>query len=62
MVPTVFDKTQARGKKSIFRLKSYKNVAVNHLELIRDKLKIFLGAENSGLKWYTFQKWDRFHM
>ena len=62
MVPTVFDKTQARARKSIFCLKSYKNVAVNHLELIRDKLKILFGAENSGLKWYTFQKWDRFYM
>ena len=62
MVPTVFDKTQARARKSIFCVKSYKNVAVNHLELIRDKLKILFGAENSGLKWYTFQKWDRFYM
>ena len=62
MVPTVFDKTQSRGRKSIFRLKSYKNVVVNHLELIRDKLKFFFGAENSGLKWDTFQKWDRFYM
>ena len=51
MVPIVFDKTQARARKSIFCLKSYKNVAVNHLELIRDKLKILFGAENSGLKW-----------
>ena len=54
MVPTVFDKTQARARKSIFCLKSYKNVAQNHLELIRDKLKILFGAENSGLKWGTF--------
>ena len=51
MVPTVFDKTQAWARKSIFCLKSYKNVVVNHLELIRDKLKILFGAENSGLKW-----------
>ena len=51
MVPTVFDKTQARARKSIFCLKKYKNVVVNHLELIRDKLKILFGAENSGLKW-----------
>ena len=34
------DKTQARAR----------NVVVNHLELIRDKLKILFGAENSGLK------------
>ena len=46
MVPTVFDKTQARARKSIFCLKSYKNVAVNHLELIKDKLKILFGGEN----------------
>ena len=44
MVPTVFDKTQARARKSIFCVNSYKNVAVNHLELIRDKLKILFGA------------------
>ena len=49
MVPTVFDKTQARARKSIFCLKSYKNVVVNHLELIRDKLKIFFEGENLGL-------------
>ena len=49
MVPTVFDKTQARARKSIFCVKSYKNVALNHLELIRDKLKILFGGENSGL-------------
>ena len=42
MVPTVFNKTQARARKSIFRLKSYKNMVVNHLKLIRDKLKHFL--------------------
>ena len=40
MVPTVFDKTQARARKSIFCVNSYKNVAVNHFELKRDKLKI----------------------
>ena len=51
MVPTVFDKTQAQARKSILCLKSYKNVVVNHLELIRDKLKILFEAENSGLKW-----------
>ena len=50
MLPTVFDKTQARARKSIFCVKSYKNVALNHLELIKD-LKILFGAENSGLKW-----------
>ena len=54
MEPTVFDKTQARARKSIFCVNSYKNVAVNHLELIRDKLKILFGAENSGLKWGRF--------
>ena len=37
-------------------------MVVNHLELIRDKLKILFGAENSGLKWYTFQKWDILYM
>ena len=62
MVPTVFDKTQARARKSIFCVKSYKNVVVNHLELIRDKSKILFGAENSGLKWGASQKWDRFYM
>ena len=65
MVQTVFDKTQARAaraKKSIFCVKIYKNVAVNHLELIRDKLKILFGAENSGLKWGASQKWDSFYM
>ena len=60
MVPIVFDKTQARARKSILCVKGYKNVSEsfslsyfdrsNHLELIRDKLKILLGAENSGLK------------
>ena len=54
MVPTVFDKTQARARKSIFCVKSYKNVSQNHLKLIRDKLKILFGAENSGLKWGAF--------
>ena len=54
MVPTVFDKAQARARKSIFCVKSYKNVSQNHLELIRDKLKILFGAENSGLKWGAF--------
>ena len=62
MVPTVFDKTQARARKSIFCVNSYKNVVVNHLELIRDKSKILFGAENSGLKWGASQKWDRFYM
>ena len=50
MVPTVFDKAQAWARKSIFCVKSYKNVAPNHLELIRDKSKILFGTENSGLK------------
>ena len=50
IVSTVFIKTQARFRKSTFRVKSYKNLALNHLELIRDKLKILFGAENSGLK------------
>ena len=54
MVPTVVDKTQVRARKLIFCVKSYKNVAPNHLELIKDKLKILFGAENSGLKWGTF--------
>ena len=62
MVPTVFDKTQARARKSIFCVNSYKNVAPNHLELIRDEFKISFGGENSGLKWGTFEKWDRFFM
>ena len=57
MVPTVFDKTQARARKSIFCVNNYKNVAVNHLELIRDKLKILFGAENSGLNVGGFQNW-----
>ena len=56
MMPTVFDKTQARARKSILCVKSYKNVSQNYLELIRDKLKILFGAENSGIKWGTFQK------
>ena len=55
MVLTVFDKTQARPSKLTFCFKSYKNVVLNHLELIRDKLKILFGAENSDLKWYTFE-------
>ena len=55
MVPTVFDKTQARARKSIFCLKSYKNVVLNHLDLIRDKLKIVFEAEKSGLKWGGFK-------
>ena len=62
MVPTVFDKTEARARKSIFCVESYKNVVVNHLELIRDNFKILFGAENSGLKWGAFKKWDRFYM
>ena len=45
MVPTVFDKTQARARKSKFSIKSFKNVALNHLQLIRDKSKILFGAE-----------------
>ena len=49
MVPTVFDITQARARKSIFCVKSHNNVALNHLELIRDKLKISFGGENLGL-------------
>ena len=49
MVPTVFDKTQAGPRKSIFSVKSYKNVAQNHLELIRDELKIIFRDENLGL-------------
>ena len=49
VVSTVFDKTKARSKKSIFSVKRYKNVVVNHLELIRDKLKILFGGENLGI-------------
>ena len=37
IVPTVFDKTQARAKKSIFCVKSNKNVALNHLEYLWNK-------------------------
>ena len=55
MVPIVFDKTQARARKSIFCLKSYKNVVVNHLELIRDKLKIFLGLKIQVLNGIPFK-------
>ena len=62
MVPIVFDKTQARARKSIFCVRSYKNVALNHLALIRDKLKILFKAGNSGPKWGASQKWDRFYM
>ena len=50
VVSTVFDKTKARPRKSIFSVKSYKNVVVNHLGLIRDNLKILFGGENMGLK------------
>ena len=49
LVRIVFDKTQAGPRKSIFSVKSYKNVALNHLELIRDNLKILFGDENLGL-------------
>ena len=55
MVPTVFDKTQARARKSIFCLKSYKNVAVNILELIRDKLKKILEMKIQVLNGITFK-------
>ena len=51
MVSAVFCKTQAQSRKSIFRVEANKNVALNHLELIRDKRKILFGAENSGPKW-----------
>ena len=55
MVTTVFDKTQARARKSIFCLKSYKNVAVNYLELIRDKLKILLELKMQVLNGIPFE-------
>ena len=37
MVPTVLDRTQARPRKSTFRVRNYKNVVVNRFELMRDK-------------------------
>ena len=40
MVATVFDKTQARARKSIFCFKSYKNVALNHFRLFRSEKKL----------------------
>ena len=40
MVTTVFDKTQVWPRKSILSVKSYPDLAVNHLKLIRDKCKI----------------------
>ena len=42
MVTTVFDKTQVWPRKSILSVKSYPDLAVNHLKLIRDNFKIFL--------------------
>ena len=49
MMSTVFTKTEAESRKSIFRVETNKNLALNHLELIRDKLKILFGGENLGL-------------
>ena len=46
MVTTVFDKTQVWPRKSILSVKSYPDLAVNHLKLIRDNFKIFTGDEN----------------
>ena len=50
MVTTVFDKTQVWPRKSILSVKSYPDLVQNHLELIRDILKIFFGDENLALK------------
>ena len=36
MVPTVLDRTQARLRKSTFRVQNYKNVVMNSFELMRD--------------------------
>ena len=56
MVTTVFDKTQVWPRKSILSVKSYPDLAQNHLKLIRDNLKIFFGDENLALKPGTFEK------
>ena len=50
MITTVFDKTQVWPRKSILSVKSYPDVVVNHLKLIRDNFKIFFGDENLALK------------
>ena len=61
MVSTVFSKTQGRSWKSTFLVKNYRNVALNHLELLRDKWKNIFASDNAGPKWYKFQKWDRLY-
>ena len=58
MVTTVFDKTQVWPRKSILSVKSYPDLAVNHLKLIRDNFKIFLGDENLAQKLGGFLNGD----
>ena len=57
MVTTVFDKTQVWPRKSILSVKSYPDLAQNHLKLIRDNLKIFFGDENLAQKLGGLLKW-----
>ena len=57
MVTTVFDKTQVWPRKSILSVKSYPELAVNHLKLIRDNFKIFFGDENLAQKLGGLLKW-----
>ena len=57
MVTTVFDKTQVWPRKSILSVKSYPELAVNHLKLIRDNFKIFFGDENLAQKLGRLLKW-----
>ena len=57
MITTVFYKIQVRARKSIMSVKSYPDVVVNHLKLIRDNFKISFGDENLAPKPGSFEKW-----
>ena len=50
MITTVFDKIQVWARKSLLIVKSYPDVVVNHLKLIRDNFKISFGDENLAPK------------
>ena len=47
MVTTVFDKTQVWRRKSILSVKSYPDLAPNHLKLIRDTIVTIATIANS---------------
>ena len=57
MVKTIFDKTQVSTKKSIFYVKTYQKVALNHFKLVRGRSKIFFGDEYLALKFGWGGNW-----